>query len=150
MRVVLQRVSRAEVRVGGAVVGKIGPGYVALIGVERGDGDADIAYMTRKILGLRLWPDESRGMTHPLGERPVLAISQFTLLADVRRGMRPSFDRAAEPGAAAPLYEALITQLRRAGIEVATGVFGAHMEVELVNDGPVTILLDSRGQPRVL
>lgn len=145
MRVILQRVSRAEVRVNGEVVGKIGAGYVALIGVARGDGESDVAYVCRKILGLRLWPSVERNMDQPLGERAVLAISQFTLLADITRGMRPSFDQVAEPAVARVLYDAVIMRLREANLTVAAGVFGAHMEVELVNDGPVTIILDSRG-----
>ena len=144
MRVILQRVSRGEVRVAGEVVGRIAEGYVALIGVERGDGDSDVAYICRKILGLRLFPDDVRNLNQALGARAVLAISQFTLLADLSRGLRPSFDRAADPAAAQSLYEAVIAGLRAAGVTVATGIFGASMEVELVNQGPVTILLDSR------
>ncbi|HEY8055592.1 MAG TPA: D-aminoacyl-tRNA deacylase [Terriglobales bacterium] len=147
MRAVIQRVSRAHVRVEGSTVGAIGPGYVALIGVERGDGEDDVSWLSRKITSLRLWPDADGKMNIPLSERQepeVLAISQFTLLADCRRGLRPSFDAAAKPEEARPLYEALVASLRSAGVKVATGVFQADMELELVNQGPVTISLDSR------
>lgn len=148
VRVLLQRVSRAQVRVAGEITGAIGAGYVALIGVARGDTQADVDYLCRKIVALRLWPDEAGKMNRPLLEAvaapAVLAVSQFTLLADTRRGLRPSFDAAATPEEARPLYEVLIAQLRAAGVQVETGVFQADMDVELVNRGPVTILLDSR------
>lgn len=144
MRVILQRVSRAAVRVGGATVGAIGPGYVALIAVARGDTAADVDYMARKIAGLRLFPDADGKMNAPLGQRAVLAVSQFTLLADTRRGLRPSFDQAAPPDQARPLYLALIEALRALAIPVEAGVFQADMELELVNQGPVTVELDSR------
>ena len=152
MRVVLQRVSRAAVRVHGAETGRIGAGYVALVGIARGDGDADLAYIVRKLVGLRLWPaagDDGgahAAMQAPLGSRAVLVISQFTLLADTRHGMRPSWDAAAPADLARPLYESLLVRLRGAGVVVASGIFGADMEVELVNQGPVTVVLDSRGQ----
>lgn len=148
MRAVLQRVSRAQVRVEGSTVGAIGSGYVALIGVERGDSEEDVAWMCRKITGLRLWNDADGKLNIPLaehGDRPeVLAISQFTLLGDCRRGLRPSFSAAAPPEEARPLYEALVERLQAERVLVATGVFQADMELELVNQGPVTILLDSR------
>lgn len=147
MRVVLQRAARAEVRVAGRRVAAIGAGCVALVGVAVDDGAADIAYLARKIVGLRIWPDAegklNLGLCEP-GPRPVLAISQFTLLADTRRGRRPSWERAAPGPVAEPLFLGLVAALRAAGIEVHCGVFGAHMEVELVNDGPVTLVLDSR------
>lgn len=148
MRALLQRVRSAQVRVAGAVVGSIGAGYVALIGVARGDTAADADYIYRKITALRLWPDVDGKMNFSLLEavRPpaVLAISQFTLLGDTRRGLRPSFDAAAPSAQARPLYEAVIARLRSAGVEVASGVFQADMEVELINSGPVTIWIDSR------
>ena len=145
MRAVLQRVSRAQVRVSGSIVGEIGPGYVALIGVERGDTPADVDSIARKIALLRIWPDADAKMNLPLPVgAAVLAISQFTLCADTRRGLRPSFDQAAPPEEAKPLYESVVETLRTQGIPVSTGVFQAHMEVELVNDGPVTLILDSR------
>ncbi|MGH9488790.1 MAG: D-aminoacyl-tRNA deacylase [Terriglobales bacterium] len=147
MKVLLQRVLRAQVRVEGTVVGAIGQGYVALIGVGRGDTQADVEFVARKIAGLRLWPDEEGKMNRSLVEavRPaaVLAVSQFTLLADTRRGMRPSFDAAAGPEEARPLYEALVERLRGAGMEVSTGIFQADMELELINHGPVTIWVES-------
>lgn len=147
MRVVLQRVSRAEVRVDGRVVGAIGPGYLALVGVAVGDGEAEAEFMARKIAGLRLWPDEHGKMNLALGgegaPRAVLAVSQFTLLADAGKGMRPSFDRAAPGVEARPVFEGLLTRLREHGLAVESGVFGAHMQVELVNDGPVTIIVET-------
>jgi D-tyrosyl-tRNA(Tyr) deacylase len=147
VRAVIQRVSRAHVRVEGSTVGAIGAGYVVLIGVAQGDGDDDLAWMCRKITALRLWSDADGKMNIPLCERAepeVLAISQFTLLADCSRGLRPSFDAAARPEEARPLYEELVERLRQTGVKVATGIFQADMELELVNQGPVTIVLDSR------
>ncbi len=148
MRAVLQRVSRAEVRAGGRAAGAIARGLVALIGVERGDALHDAQYLAAKISGLRVWQDESGRMSRGLAEigGGVLAISQFTLLGDLRRGLRPSWDQAAPAEVAEPLYEACLAALRATGLPLACGVFGAHMELELVNDGPVTILLDSRRQ----
>lgn len=145
MRAVLQRVRRARVSVGGEVKGAIGEGYVALIGVERGDTNKDAVYLARKIAGLRLFDDGAGKMNEPLGpERSVLAISQFTLCGDTRRGLRPSFDAAMPAGEARPLYEAVVEEIRMLGVRVETGVFQADMNVELVNWGPVTVLLSSR------
>jgi len=146
MRAVLQRVSRAEVRVAGEVAGSIGKGYLVLLGVEERDGDEDLAYLRDKILQVRIWPDEAGKMNRSLIEAggAVLVVSQFTLLGDCRKGRRPSFDRAAHPTLARDLYEQMLGALRAAGLQVASGVFGADMKVELVNDGPVTLLLDSR------
>lgn len=147
MRVVLQRVTRAEVRVEGRVTGAIDGGFVALIGVAQGDREADAGWVVRKMAGLRVFGDAQGKMNQALGAEPgrsVLAISQFTLLADTARGLRPSFSAAAPPEQARRLYELVIAGLGAAGIPVATGVFGAHMQVELVNDGPVTLVLDSR------
>ncbi len=146
MRAVVQRVSRAEVRIANQVTGAIGAGAVVLLGVETGDSTADAQYLAAKIAGLRVWEDESGKMNRGLAQiqGAALVISQFTLLGDVRRGLRPAFDRAAPAEVAQPLYELFLTQLRAAGIQVECGVFRAHMEVELVNDGSVTILLDSR------
>ncbi|MGH9394132.1 MAG: D-aminoacyl-tRNA deacylase [Terriglobales bacterium] len=144
MRALLQRVGRAQVRVDGVLSGAIGPGCVAFIGVARGDTSQDVDYIARKICGLRLWPDAEGKMNLPLGAREILAISQFTLLADTRRGLRPSFDDAAPAALALPVYQALLDRLRALGARVATGVFQADMEVELVNQGPVTVALDSR------
>jgi len=146
MKAVLQRVSTARVTVQEREVGAIDRGIVAFIGVERGDGLADVEYVSRKIGELRLFDDGNGRMNLAVGEvsGAVLVISQFTLLADCRRGRRPSFDAAALPVEARSLYEAVVEQLRRNGLRVATGEFQAVMQVSLLNDGPVTLLLDSR------
>lgn len=146
MRAVIQRVERASVSVEGEIKGQIGAGFLALIGVEEGDGDADFRYIAEKVPNLRVFEDEQGKMNRSLldvgGE--LLAVSQFTLLGDARGGRRPSFITAARPETADPMYERLVADWRARGIRVETGVFGAHMKVSLVNDGPVTILLDSR------
>lgn len=146
MRAVIQRVERASVSVEGEIRGQIGAGFLVLIGVEEGDGDADFRYIAEKAPNLRVFEDEQGKMNRSLldvgGE--VLAVSQFTLLGDARGGRRPSFITAARPETADPMYERLVADWRARGIRVETGVFGAHMKVSLVNDGPVTILLDSR------
>lgn len=146
MRAVIQRVERASVSVEGEIRGQIGAGFLALIGVEEGDGDADFRYIAEKVPNLRVFEDEQGKMNRSLldvgGE--LLAVSQFTLLGDARGGRRPSFITAARPETADPMYERLVADWRARGIRVETGVFGAHMKVSLVNDGPVTILLDSR------
>lgn len=146
MRAVIQRVERASVSVEGEIRGQIGAGFLVLIGVEEGDGDADFKYIADKVPNLRVFEDDQGKMNRSLldvgGE--VLAVSQFTLLGDARGGRRPSFIAAARPETADPMYERLVAEWRARGIRVETGVFGAHMKVALVNDGPVTILLDSR------
>ena len=146
MRAVIQRVERASVSVEGELRGQIGAGFLVLIGVEEGDGDADFRYIAEKVPNLRVFEDEQGKMNRSLldvgGE--LLAVSQFTLLGDARGGRRPSFITAARPETADPMYERLVADWRARGIRVETGVFGAHMKVSLVNDGPVTILLDSR------
>lgn len=141
----MQRVSRAEVTVNGATAGQIDSGLLVLLGVGRGDTAKDAAYLAGKTAGLRIFGGSDGRMTKSVRDvgGSVLAISQFTLFGDVRRGLRPSFDSAADPQAAASLYEEYVAQLRAAGLQVATGVFGAMMRVESVNEGPVTILLDS-------
>jgi D-tyrosyl-tRNA(Tyr) deacylase len=146
MRAVIQRVSRAQVSVGEEVMGKIGPGFLVLLGVSKADTQADADYLAAKITGLRVFEDESGKMNLSLAEAggSVLAISQFTLYGDVRKGKRPSFDEAAPPGIANELYEYFVTKIRKASISCETGRFQAMMQVELVNDGPVTILLDSK------
>lgn len=146
MRAVVQRVERASVRVDAEIVGEIGAGLLVLLGVAEGDGPADVAYTTSKILDVRVFADEQGRMNRSVTDvgGAILVVSQFTLLGDVRRGRRPSFDAAAEPGLAQALYESLVERLREAGARVATGRFGAHMHVDLVNDGPVTLLVDSR------
>ena len=146
MRAVIQRVERASVSVEGEIRGQIGAGFLVLIGVEEGDGDADFKYIADKVPNLRVFEDEQGKMNRSLldvgGE--LLAVSQFTLLGDARGGRRPSFITAARPETADPMYERLVADWRARGLRVETGVFGAHMKVSLVNDGPVTILLDSR------
>ena len=146
MRSVIQRVSRASVTVDDRVVGAIGAGLVVFVGVAAGDGAADIDYTASKIRELRIFGDDQGRMNRSVVDAggAVLVVSQFTLLADVRRGRRPGFDAAAAPERAKAAYEDLVVRLRDAGLRVETGVFQAHMLVDLVNDGPVTILLDSR------
>lgn len=145
MRAVVQRVRRASVTVDERVVGAIGPGLLVLLGVGHGDTDDDAAYVAGKIRDLRLFTDAAGRMNLALAEvaGAVLVVSQFTLLGDCRRGRRPSFTAAASPAEARARYEAVVERLRREGLPVETGEFGAMMDVALVNDGPVTVLLDS-------
>lgn len=146
MRAVIQRVSRACVHVGAETVGEIGPGLLALVGVAADDGPSDIAYIAGKIRDLRIFEDEHGKMNRAVGETggAVLLVSQFTLFGDARKGRRPSFDRAAPADDGRVLFDAVVADLRAAGVTVETGTYRAHMRVELVNDGPVTILVDSR------
>lgn len=144
MRAVVQRVSRAKVTIEGRVCGEIGRGYLVLLGIEENDGEADLAYVCDKLTGLRVFEDEAGKMNLAIADvgGSMLLISQFTLYGDARKGRRPGFIRAARPEKAIPLYEEAIERLRQS-VPVAHGEFGADMQVELVNDGPVTILLDS-------
>lgn len=146
MRAVIQRVRRAEVRVGAEITGRIGPGLVVLVGVEDGDTGDEASQLARKIVGLRIFDDESGRMDRDVLESggAILAVSQFTLLGDCRKGRRPSWTRAAPPEVAVRLYDAFVAALRQAGAKVETGVFQATMQVELSNDGPVTLVLDTR------
>jgi D-tyrosyl-tRNA(Tyr) deacylase len=146
MRAVVQRVSSASVSVDGQLVGRIGAGLLALIGVAEGDGPADIEYVASKIQDLRIFDDDEGRMNRSVVDvkGAVLVVSQFTLMGDARKGRRPAFDGAAAPDRAKATYEAVVAGLESSGVPVATGVFRARMQVELVNDGPVTILLDSR------
>ena len=146
MRAVLQRVTRASVRVEGEAVGEIGPGLLVLLGVARDDTEGDARYLLEKVLGLRVFDDAEGRMNLSVveGGGGLLVVSQFTLYGDARRGRRPSWSDAAPPELAEPLYESFVAGARRAGLRVATGSFRRMMEVELVNDGPVTLLLDSR------
>lgn len=146
MRVVLQRVSSASVKVDGAVAGEIGPGLVLLLGIAKDDGPEDVEYVVNKCAGLRIFGDDQGKMNRSLHDvgGEVLAISQFTLFGDTRKGRRPSFESAAPPEHAEPLYELAVERLRERGIRIATGRFGAYMEVSLVNDGPVTLTVESR------
>jgi D-tyrosyl-tRNA(Tyr) deacylase len=146
MRAVIQRVKESSVAIDGQTVGRSQQGLMVLIGVEEGDTDKDLAYMADKVPNLRIFEDENGKMNRSLMDMggQILAISQFTLLGDARTGRRPSFTAAARPDTAVPMYEALVEKWRSLGIHVETGVFGADMQVSLINDGPVTILLDSR------
>ena len=145
MRCVVQRVKEASVTVAGETVGKIGPGYMVLIGVRVEDTEKDVRYMADKVPNLRIFEDAEDKMNLSLKDvgGEILAVSQFTLYGDARGGRRPSFIAAARPEAANELYEQLVASWREQGIHVETGRFCTHMEVGLVNDGPVTILLDS-------
>jgi len=145
MRAVVQRVKRACVTVSGQIAAEIGQGLLVLVGVGQNDSEAAADYLADKIAGLRIFDDEAGRMNRAVGEigEAVLVVSQFTLFGDVRRGKRPSFDAAARPEQARRLYEYFVTRLRTAGLRCETGRFQEMMEVQLVNDGPVTILLDS-------
>ena len=146
MRAVVQRVSRASVNVGGEITGEIALGLLVLLGVAEDDSRADADYLSEKIAGLRIFEDDAGKMNLNLADvgGAVLAVSQFTLFGDVRRGKRPSFDAAARPERARELYDYFVQRLRALGLRCETGRFQAMMDVELVNRGPVTILLDSR------
>jgi D-tyrosyl-tRNA(Tyr) deacylase len=146
MRVVVQRVTSASVRVDDRTVGHIANGLLVFAGVENNDGVDDVKYVAGKVRDLRIFEDADGKMNLSVAEAggSVLAVSQFTLCGDCRRGRRPSFDEAAAPTVARPLYDQLVAELRAHGLNVETGEFQAHMQVDLVNDGPVTILLDSR------
>lgn len=149
MRIVVQRVSRAEVRVEGRVTGRIGPGFVVLAGFARDDDEAALSWCADKLIGLRLFADTQGRFNLDLTEvgGDLLVVSQFTLYGDARKGRRPSFIDAAPPEIAVPLYERFIALLRdRAPGRVETGIFGAMMEVDLVNDGPVTLILEREAQ----
>ncbi len=148
MRAVVQRVSRASVTVAGEVVGHIAKGFLVLLGVEEGDGQDEVVYMAQKIAGLRVFEDSDGKMNLGLSEvgGAMLVVSQFTLLGDCRKGRRPSFIQAARPERADELYKGFCAEVRGQGIEVQTGRFQTHMEVKSVNDGPVTLLIDSRKQ----
>jgi len=147
MRAVVQRVKSAEVYVEGRLSGKIGGGLLVFVGVGKGDGENDVSYMTSKLPELRIFEDASGKFNLSLRERggEILIVSQFTLYGDCGRGRRPSFTEAEEPTAAKNLYNRLIDKLRNQGIPVQTGEFQAKMDVHLINDGPVTLLLDSKG-----
>ncbi len=146
MRAVVQRVTRSQVSVAGQVVGKIGPGLMVLLGVVNGDQPTDVDYMIEKISGLRIFADEAGKMNRSVIDiqGQLLVVSQFTLCGDCRKGKRPAFTDAALPDVAKELYESFCAGLRAKQLVVETGVFAADMAVELVNDGPVTILVDSR------
>lgn len=146
MRAVVQRVSQARVMVGADEVGAIGPGLAVLLGIAQGDGSDDADAVAAKLQGLRIFADEAGKMNRSVVEAggAVLVVSQFTLLGDVRKGRRPSFTGAALPEVADPLVRRVVDRLEAAGVPCATGSFGEHMKVELINDGPVTIIVESR------
>jgi D-tyrosyl-tRNA(Tyr) deacylase len=146
MRVVIQRVSEASVSVEGQVCGSISRGLLVLLGVEHGDTEADADFLVHKTLGLRVFPDSEHKMNLSVSDvaGSMLVVSQFTLYGDCRKGMRPSYDRAAPPADAKRLYEYFVARASESGIPIQTGVFQAMMQVHLVNDGPVTLICDSR------
>jgi D-tyrosyl-tRNA(Tyr) deacylase len=145
MRAVVQRVDKAKVTVDGKIVGEISRGLMVLVGVVEGDTEKDVQYLADKVTGLRIFEDEAEKMNLSVKDigGEILSVSQFTLYGDCRKGKRPSFDKAAKPETAIVLYEKFNELCRQQNIKVETGVFGAHMLVELANNGPVTILLDS-------
>jgi len=146
MRAVLQRVLEAQVKVEGKIVGEVGPGLLVLLGVGRGDDESDARYLAEKTAGLRIFEDEQDRMNRSVLDAGggVLVVSQFTLYGDCRKGRRPGFSDAASPESAERLYRRYVLRLTELGLPVATGVFQAQMAVKLINDGPVTLLLDSR------
>ncbi len=146
MRAVIQRVKSAAVTVDGEIVGQIGKGLLVLVGVAKDDGPGDVSYLANKIANLRVFPENDKLLHFTTAEvgGGVLVVSQFTILGDCRKGRRPSFDQSAPPELAEKLYEELVAALAQAGLPVATGRFRAMMEVSLINDGPVTLLLDSK------
>jgi D-tyrosyl-tRNA(Tyr) deacylase len=149
MRVVIQRVSQAKVVIEGNINGEIGQGFMILVGIEEADGAEDIAWLTKKIVNLRVFDDQNGVMNRSILDAggDILLISQFTLHALTAKGNRPSYIRAAKPDISIPLYEAFIKSLEEAmGKKIATGIFGADMKVSLTNDGPVTILIDSKNR----
>jgi D-aminoacyl-tRNA deacylase len=146
MRIILQRVKQASVETGGEVVGSISQGVLALLGAGKDDTDQDVEYLVEKVLGLRIFEDDTGKMNLSVTDigGEVLVVSQFTLYADCRKGRRPSFDKAAQPDLAEDLYEKFVQRIRDFGVPVQTGKFGAMMDVHLTNSGPVTLMLDSK------
>ena len=145
MKIVIQRVSRAAVTVDGETVSSMAGGFLLLVAVEREDTREDLLWCAGKVAGLRIFEDDAGKMNRDLAQvgGEILAVSQFTLVGSVRRGRRPSFEGAARPEQAEPMFNEFVEELRARGVQVQTGIFGAHMRVDLCNDGPVTLLLDS-------
>jgi D-aminoacyl-tRNA deacylase len=149
MRVVIQRVSKASVTIEGKITGKIGEGLLVLLGIEDCDGDEDIHWLSSKIVNLRIFNDETGVMNRSIIDinGDILLVSQFTLHASTKKGNRPGYIRASKPDVAIPIYEKMISQLQKdLGKSIATGIFGADMKVELLNDGPVTIIIDTKNK----
>ena len=150
MRIVIQRCTEASVTIRGKVKGAIGPGMMILLGIEDADGDEDIDYLCRKIVALRIFDDKEGVMNLPITEVPdsgILLVSQFTLMASTKKGNRPSYIHASKPDVAIPMYEKFVARLEQAfGKPIATGEFGADMQVALINNGPVTIIIDSKAR----
>lgn len=146
MRAVIQRVNESKVMVDGRIIGEIGKGLLVLLGIEKGDGEEDVRYMADKVAEMRIFEDNQGKMNLSVKEigGSILAVSQFTLLGDLRKGRRPAFDKAAPPDEAKRLYESFVQGLKERGIPAEVGQFQAHMDVHLINDGPVTVILDSR------
>jgi D-tyrosyl-tRNA(Tyr) deacylase len=150
MKAVIQRVTKASVEVDGKIVGQIRSGLLVLLGVAKGDTDADVAYLVEKIPALRIFSDEAGKMNRSLAEigGGLLAISQFTLLGDTRKGRRPGFEQAADPPVARRLFDHFVESLKKeTDLVVESGIFGAHMKIDLLNDGPVTFILDTKTSP---
>jgi len=146
MKIVIQRVKQSKVKVNSEVIGKIDKGLLILIGAEKGDNKSDVDYLVSKVLNLRIFEDDNSKMNLSVIDikGQILAVSQFTLLGDCRKGRRPSFDKAAKGEEALHLYNYFVSELKKSDLKIQTGKFGAHMQVELTNDGPVTLILDSK------
>ncbi len=145
MRIVLQRVTKASVEIAGEIVGQIGPGLLIFLGIAKGDSEREVVFLADRVLGLRIFEDQSGKMNLSVKDinGELLTVSQFTLYGSTLKGRRPSFDAAAPPEQARVLYELFLQELRRSGLKIASGIFGARMNVSLVNDGPVTFILES-------